>query len=68
MTQLEIEALILFKDYTHLQLKAYKIHTAEESKKYASGATESYDAQILDKALEYHNIYLKFKLNQKKNG
>ncbi len=58
MTQLEKEALALFRDYTHLQLKIFYT-TIKEDK-----TTEPYELEIMAKALEYHREYLKVKLNK----
>lgn len=58
MTELEKEALILFKDYSHLQLKTVKVGMK----------MDKYEEERVDKALEYHQYYLKYKLNSPKNG
>lgn len=65
MTQLEKEALVIFRDYTHLQLKLFHAHLLKEARGKAGGATESYDLQLVERAIEYHNAYLSIKLNGK---
>lgn len=62
MTLLEKEALVLFKEHTHLQLKAFRKHFCEEQ--IVGAATEPYELMLLDKALEYHGYYLTIKLTQ----
>lgn len=66
MTQLEKEALVFFKDYTHLQLKSFKVAYFEENRGKAGGATEPYELQLLEKALEYHSYYTNIKLKDGK--
>lgn len=64
MTELELDALLLFKDYTHLQLKSYQI---EVQKKYRGpgGAMEPYELTVISQALYYHSKYLSKKLSEK---
>jgi len=52
MTDIEVAALALFKDYTFLQLKAFSTfeHQSEQEK------------AILNQALTYHRIYNNIKL------
>lgn len=71
MTQIEKEALVLFRDYTHLQLKMFMISEVKRKENMVGGATEDYDSLVLNKALEYHSYYLSIKLNEngsKKEG
>lgn len=71
MTQIDKEALVLFRDYTHLQLKMFMISEVKRKENVAGGATKDYDTLVLNKALEYHRYYLRIKLNEngsKKEG
>lgn len=68
MTQLEKEALVIFKDYTMLQLKAFRVSEHQKSIGRAGGATEPYELMLIDQAIEYHRIYKNLKLTQAKNG
>lgn len=68
MTEKEIidmDAACIFKDYTHLQLKAFQVHMQNE-KKFTGGGDATYDEKVLAKALEYHRYYLRKKLNETK--
>lgn len=65
MTQMDKEALVLFRDYTFLQLKAFRTHLVNEYKGKAGGATEPYELMLLDRAIEYHRAYTSLKLNGK---
>lgn len=62
MTKTEIEALLLFKDYTHLQLKLFRAE-ASIDKNFPPEEME-----ILEKALEYYILYKtsRLSLNRKK--
>lgn len=65
MTKEEIDALVLFKDYTHLQLKGFKIFLFEERQKNKStsgGGGDQYEDRVLNRALELHHIYTSRKL------
>lgn len=63
MTEIEKHALVIFKDYTMLQLKAFYAHEIEKYSKGAGGATEPYPTQVLNQAIAYHREYMKLKLN-----
>lgn len=64
MTNIEKEALVFFKEYTHLQLKTFKWSREEELRNTSGGAMEDYDMSVLNQALEYHVIYTSLKLNK----
>ena len=63
MIDLEKEALVLFRDHSHLILKSFKI-SEEEKLKGTSGGTEPYELLLLNKALEYHKYYNSIKILQ----
>lgn len=60
MIQIDKEALVLFKDYTHLQLKSYKLHLS----KNAFSEVDTEELLILNKALELHKAYIEIKLSK----
>ncbi len=64
MSEIEKEALVLFKDYTHLQLKMFKEDYMFKIRNTAGGAVEPYELELLNRALEYHSYYLQTKLNK----
>ena len=57
MTKIEAEALVLFKEHTHLQLKTFQIANTPLSEE---------EEVILEKALEYHRHYISMKLKSNK--
>ncbi len=69
MTEIEQQGLVLFKDYTMLQLKAFRVSEEERLSGGAGGATEPYIFMVIDQALRFHQIYVHHKLNKpKENG
>jgi hypothetical protein len=56
MTELEIQALTLFRDYTFLQLKTISVGMEMNSK----------EAEIVEKALELYRYYTSYKLKNDK--
>ena len=66
MTQLEIDALIIFKDHSFLALKEFRIVKREvmESNAYIPGENDIYDDKVLDLAIEYHRKYMSRKLDK----
>lgn len=60
---LHIDALILFKDYTHLELKNY--YFGITSKITATGGGDMpYEVRVVNLALDYHRYYNSRKLNK----
>jgi hypothetical protein len=56
MTQTEKEALVLFRDYTHLQLKMFQANVDLGS------PIGDHEQELLNTALDMHAIYRKEKL------
>lgn len=56
MIEINIESLILFKEYSHLQLKTFKISTD----------LDNVQKTQVDTALEYHRMYASHRLSQSK--
>lgn len=63
MTNTEKHALVLFKDYTMLELKAFHASFMEKHIKKAGGATEPWEMIVLNQAIEYYRTYQKIKLD-----
>ena len=68
MTDIDKYALVLFKEYSLLQLKAYHADFMEKQKGKAGGATEAFEMLVINQAIAYHRTYRTAKINKEKHG
>lgn len=60
MTQLQKDALVLFKEFSHLELKMFL-----EAKKDTLNPDE---IKVIEEALDYHRIYISKRLEEAKKS
>lgn len=64
MREAEKYGLVLFKEYTMLQLKSFVVAYFTKHKGKAGGATEPFELDVLNEAINLHRTYNSMKLNK----